>query len=849
MRLTVSRTIASSSTTKTIGSALISLESRSGRPSGTAKYRRRFCCAGGTADSPWKSFPEEATTTRLQSPISADSSIPSEAPVAEPAWSRETGFRAVFERAPIGITVMALDGRPTACNSALQRILGYSEAELFEMRFRDITHPDDLADDREWLEELRRGVRDHYQVDKRFFTKDRRVVWGRVNVSLARDHDGQPAWAIATFEDITAVRAAQTEQSRLVHDLGERVKELTALHSAARLLDQELELPELMTRLVNLLPPSFQYPEITSASLSYGEIHAITPGFSIGPWILEQEFRTHDGVSGMLSVAYGEPRPESAEGPFLAEERRLIDSLAEILVTTLDRRTAERSLRRSQEGLTLALDSAGMGIWEWDFTNDHVTWSEQLERIAGLEVGSFPGTLEAFWKFVHTEDRAAVEAAIQRAVGDPSRGDLFEAETRFERDDGETRWIVAAGRVRRDAAGAAIGMMGMAHDVTGLRELEQQFRQSQKMEAMGHLAGAVAHDFNNLLTAIKGYSEFVIDALATDDKRRSDVEQISTAADRAAALTHQLLAFSRRQVLAPKVIDANSVVANIEKLLRRLIGPPVNLRVVLPNQVAAVRADPGQLEQVVMNLAVNARDAMPKGGTLTIETTAADFDEGITFDGVEMQPGPYVVIAVSDTGTGMTAETRSRLFEPFFTTKEKGRGTGLGLATVYGIVRQSGGYVLVYTELGVGTTFKVYLPRLDAAVDPVASTSESPRPLYGTERIVFVDDDEQVRILAERALSAHGYQVTVCASGEEALERLAESPAPVDLIVTDVVMPRMQGPDLTQRIRQTWPQVRVLYVTGFTERDNDSLSPAESILQKPFTPGGLLRRIRAMLDA
>jgi PAS domain S-box-containing protein len=779
--------------------------------------------------------------------MSAQTSLTTEAPVTEPAWTRDDGFRAVFESAPIGMAVVAMDGTPAACNAALQRILGYSAAELSRMKFRDLLLPDDAAAELPLIEELRRGERDHYQIDKRYFAKDGRVVWGRGNVSLIRDSSGEPAWVVGTLEDITEVRVAQMEQRRVLHDLGERVKELTALHSAARLLDQEFELPELMTRLVNLLPPAFQYPEITSASLSYGEIHAVTRGFRSGPWLLQQEFSTHDGVSGMLCVAYSEERPESAEGPFLAEERRLIDSLADFLVTALDRRTAQTSLRRSQERLTLALDSAGMGMWEWDFTTDRVSWSEQVERIAGLEPGTFPGTLEAFWNFVHIEDRAAVQAAIQRAVGDPSRADLFEAEMRFERDDGETRWIVAAGRVRRDAAGAAVGIMGMAHDVSGLRELEQQFRQSQKMEAMGHLAGAVAHDFNNLLTAIKGYSEFVIDALAVEDKSRSDVEQIVAAADRAAALTNQLLAFSRRQVLAPKVIDANGVVANIEKLLRRLIGPPINLRVVLAKQVAALRADPGQLDQVVMNLAVNARDAMPKGGTLTVETTVANFDERITFDGVEMQAGPYVVIAVSDTGTGMTAETRSRLFEPFFTTKEKGRGTGLGLATVYGIVRQSGGYVLVHSEIGVGTTFKVYLPRLDAAVDPVAANHESPRPVDGTERVLFVDDDDQVRLLAERALRAHGYQVTACASGEEALERLHESAEPVDLIITDVVMPRMQGPDLGQRIRQIWPQARILYITGFTERDIDGASP-ENILQKPFTPGGLLRRIRALLE-
>lgn len=645
-----------------------------------------------------------------------------------------------------------------------------------------------------------------------------------------------------------AGRSTSSEQARAAYDLGERVKELTALHETARLLhDQHLELPDLIARIAALLPPAFQFPEITAALLSYGDTRCVTAGYRESEWTLESPFRTRDGSTGLIRVIYTEKRPASAEGPFLAEERRLLDSLAEILRTALDRRLAESGLRQSQERLTLALSSAGMGVWQWDFASGRVVWSEELERIAGLEPGAFGGTLDAFRAMVHPDDIGVLQSNANAALsGDDSRP--YQVEIRFRRADGEVRWLSSSGRVLRDASGVASGMLGMAHDVSALRALEQQLRQSQRMEAMGRLAGGVAHDFNNLLTAIKGYSEFVAEALEPGDQRRKDVEEITAAADRAAALTRQLLAFSRHQVLSPRVIDANTVVSGVEKLLKRLIGAPIRLAVALHPETVCIRVDPGQLEQVVINLAVNARDAMPGGGTLRIETSIAQFDEHVEMGSAELSRGRYAVIAVSDTGTGMTAETKSRLFEPFFTTKDPGHGTGLGLATVYGIVQQSGGSIVVFSELGAGATFKVFLPWVGEAVEPVASPSEPAGSLLGTERVLFVDDDEQVRALADRALRANGYHVIVCANGEDAL-RLVGRSGVVNLVVTDVVMPRMQGPELYARIHADQPRAKVLYITGFTENRIDDAHGPLVVLQKPFTPTGLLRSVRAVLDA
>ena len=376
--------------------------------------------------------------------------------------------------------------------------------------------------------------------------------------------------------------------------------------------------------------------------------------------------------------------------------------------------------------------------------------------------------------------------------------------------------------------------------------IEAQLRQSQKMEAVGQLAGGIAHDFNNLLTAIRGYAEFVIEALDPGDRRRADTEQIAGAADRAAQLTHQLLAFSRRQPLDPRVIDANGVVARMEKLLLRLIGVTVRLRVKTAPGVLPVRMDAGQLEQVVMNLVVNARDAMPEGGTVVAETAVAEFEEAVTWGGGEIPAGRYVGVTVSDTGMGMNREIQERLFEPFFTTKEPGRGTGLGLSTVFGIVRQNGGGIVVFSEPGRGATFRVYLPWSGEPVSQDTTAALPAGSINGQETVLVVDDDAQVRALAERVFRAYGYRVLLASSGEEAIGLASQA---VDLLVTDLVLPRMQGRELVERIVALSPNASVLCVTGYDSRVVEQGIPSGTvILQKPFTPRALVRAARDVLD-
>ena len=399
--------------------------------------------------------------------------------------------------------------------------------------------------------------------------------------------------------------------------------------------------------------------------------------------------------------------------------------------------------------------------------------------------------------------------------------------------------------------GSTQGVGTVVLETTERRQLEEQLLQAQKMEAIGRLAGGIAHDFNNILTAIKSYSELLIEDMAANRGRVEDVKEIREAADRAAGLTRQLLAFSRQQILRPRVLDLNTTVRDLKSMLDRLIGADIELKTRLAPELGMITADPGQVEQILVNLVVNARDAMPAGGRIDVETADVELDENYSRTHAATPPGPYVMLAVSDTGQGMSREIQDRIFEPFFTTKEKSKGTGLGLSTVYGIVKQSGGSIWVYSEAGSGTTFKIYLPRVDERVDevviPVATNGSG-----GTETILLVEDELSVRHVASRILRRKGYTVVEASNGTEALRRCAERNAQFDLIVTDIVMPEMGGLELAQRVRATNPDALILFTSGYTEdavQRRSFLEPGAAFIEKPFTPARLAQRAREVLDS
>jgi PAS domain S-box-containing protein len=509
-------------------------------------------------------------------------------------------------------------------------------------------------------------------------------------------------------------------------------------------------------------------------------------------------------------------------------------------------RDAVEALRIAEERMRFALEAARVGIWDIDFKTGVLRWSEILEGLYGLRPGTFDGTREAFIACVHPLDRDRMAASMGTAN---QSGADFSNEYRTLWPDGTVRWLSGAGRIRLDADGTAVRGVGICQDITERRVLEEQYQQAQKMEAVGQLAGGIAHDFNNLLTVILGTCELLQADLRPDHPHLADISEIQIAGTRAAGLTRQLLAFSRKQIIEPVILDLNAVVSGIKEMLGRLIGENVTIALHLAPAQACVLADRGQVEQVMMNLAVNARDAMPNGGTLTIETASVELDEHYAATHPAATPGPHIVLTMTDSGTGMTPEVQARLFEPFFTTKEPGKGTGLGMATVDGVVSRCGGSVGVYSEVGRGTSFRVYFPRVVGGL-VVEARPSALRRSPGGETVLVVEDAGGLRELAKRLLERQGYAVLVAADAEQAMQIFAANPA-IDVLLTDVVMPGGSGPELTARLAAQRPDLKVIYMSGYTEDaivHHGVVDSGVAFLHKPFTAETLGRKIRDVLD-
>jgi PAS domain S-box-containing protein len=512
-----------------------------------------------------------------------------------------------------------------------------------------------------------------------------------------------------------------------------------------------------------------------------------------------------------------------------------------------DRVAAERTLHEREAQLRIANRVAKLGAWSAEPQAGHFHWSDELCALFGYPAGTAPG--EDALAACSPELQALIHEKCATCMLD---GTPFDVEVEALCANGRRMWVRVIGQAERNERSQLVRIHGTIQDIDEQRRLYEQLRQAQKMEAVGQLAGGVAHDFNNLLSVILSYSDLLQEQLGPNEMVRADVQEIRRAAERATSLTGQLLAFSRRQLLQPAVVDIAQIVGGMESLLRRLLGEDVELSLALPESSGRVLVDPTQIEQIVMNLAVNARDAMPEGGSLHIDVGNADLDVRHAASHDELKPGAYVVLTISDTGCGMAESTRERIFEPFFTTKPVGKGTGLGLSTVFGIVKQSRGHIAVDSEPGRGTTFKVYLPRTDAKTVQAAAPLPSPASLTGTETILLVEDDEQVRTVVSQILQRHGYKVLAAAHGEEALAKSRAHSAPIELLITDVVMPRMSGRDLAARLSAARPNIKVLYLSGYTEDPvvkEGVRARGIAFLQKPITPDALYRKVREVLGA
>ena len=718
-------------------------------------------------------------------------------------------------------------------NEAAVRRYGYSHAEFLALHIADICSSEDVAD-------MAAVICTGGSAWKLTRTQRHRLKTGEIiNAEIASHtvtYAGRPAILESSYDvaDRARAEAERNLLAAIVEDCEDAivgtVDGIVVSWNAAAALVYGYTREEAIGQHLSLFIPAERAAELPDllARLQRGER---LPHY-------ETERRRKDGSTVPVSLTLSPVR--NAAGT--------VTGVSAVCRDISDRLRADCALEESEERMRFALEASRVGIWEANVTTNVVYWSETNEAMHGLARGSFGRTLQAFVDCIHPDDRERVQRTIEEAKRD---GTATEYQYRAIAPDRTERWITSTAQFFYDQAGVPIRGTGVTADITERRLLEDQLRQAQKMEAVGQVAGGVAHDFNNMLTAILGNAELVLGELPVDDAHRDNIEEIRSAGQRAAALTQQLLAFSRKQILTTRVLHLGGVVNGIIPMLRRLIGENIDLRAITSNR-GHVKADRLQMEQVLMNLAVNARDAMPEGGRLTIETADVVLDQAYAREYPYVTPGPYVLLVVSDTGDGMDAATRKRVFEPFFTTKPTGKGTGLGLATVYGIAKQSGGHIHVQSERGHGTTFKVYLPRTDEVEAVRQPTPDGQRPLGGDGTILLVEDEDAVRRFAHRVLESYGYTVHALADPRQAIEFANARPGEIDLILTDVVLPDMNGRTMATLLQQKHPESKVLYMSGYADQaivHHGVLDEATCFLPKPFTATALARSVRECLEA
>jgi two-component system, cell cycle sensor histidine kinase and response regulator CckA len=760
----------------------------------------------------------------------------------------EDQFHSTFEESGIGMAVISIDGRWLRVNRALTEMLDSARDELIGFSTEARTHPDDVAADREAVRLLLAGEARTYTTEKRYTRPSGEVLWALVNVSLVTSPEGEPLHLIAAIQEFTERKKAEAElqqsqdRYRLVAEAsGEAVWDwdlvtdrVTWDAGTGPLLDySRSDLGETASWWYDRIHPEDRERVVASIDAAIAS--------SATSWFEEYRFRRLDG-------SYASVR----------DRAHLAKDSAGLPVRVISAMSDLGQTRGADPRLNQVLESLPVGVWLFDSDGRVVLANQAVRQIWGeTPVTSLEDLSRFNPRWPTGEPVEASEWGIARALRS-SETSVDEELTIGTPDTGYKTVLVSAVPVH-GPAGEVAGAVSVTQDITqrrageaALLRKEQQLHRAQKMDAIGQLAGGIAHDFNNLLTGILSYSDLILQELRPADPIREDVEQIRDAGHRAAALTRQLLAFSRRQLLQPRVISLNTLISSVEPMLHRLVGNQVNLHIELDQSLGNVRADPSQLEQILVNLAINARDAMPSGGRLAITTATLELEgeEDDLLRETAMAPGSYIVLRVSDTGTGMDQATQSQIFEPFFTTRHGSGRRGLGLPTVYGIVEQSGGHVTVESEPGEGTTFTIYLPRYDGA-EPVSSPTTHPLAEGGTETILLVEDEPTVRASVRRLLEWHGYTVLEARNGIDALQIYDDNETRIDLVLTDMIMPEMGGRELVDRLRAGRTGLKVLYMSGYTEEAalrNGSVPRDTGFVEKPFTVETLMRRLRQVLD-
>lgn len=760
----------------------------------------------------------------------------------------ESRFREAFQDAATGVAIMTIYGQYIECNQAYCDMLGYTNDELNQLDFQQITHPDDQQQNQQKINDIMLGLHDSRIIEKRYISKAGEIVWARLSVTLQRDENGQPLHLIAITENITNTKLAEAQRTEAERSLMQLLRNLPGV--AYRCLYDEswtmLYVSESFEKLTGYAAESvLKNNEIAFANLIYPDdqpmaIKKVAEALSQNlPFQLE--YRIIHKKGGIRWFWEQGSAVKDKEGTIVAIEGYITD-------ITLQKQ-ADANIRESEQRFQLLSKATNDAIWDWDLITNKLWWSDSFASLFGVDAEESVPSLEGWEKRIHPDDRNRVVNNLRRSV--ESHQQSWSDNYKFQRQDGSYADVIDRGYVIYNNNDEAIRMVGGITDISERLEIEEKLRQSQRLEAVGQLTGGVAHDFNNLLTVIVGNAEIITESLATDSNLRSLSKMIQEAADRGAELIRSLLAFARRQALDPKHIDANQLLNNFHRLLSRSLGETVQLELALDPDLWLAQVDPGQLENALLNLAINARDSMPSGGRLLIETLNVSLSEEYA-SRHDVAVGDYVIIGVSDTGVGIAPENLNKVFEPFYTTKSKDKGTGLGLAMVYGFARQSYGHINIYSEVGQGTTIRLYLPRSPEGVESAEKVDLLPiQPQIGNETILVVEDDELVRSYVISQLEFMGYQVLSASNGQEAMEIIL-SDAQIDLLFTDVVMPGgINGRELSDRAQRIRPNLKVLFTSGYTENSivhHGRLDPGVMLLSKPYSRDELTTKIRNSLQ-
>ena len=778
----------------------------------------------------------------------------------------------LVECTPEAISILDPHYRVTRINAEFTRVFGYKPEEALGQRIDKLIVPPDRSAETRWISEtLEKGEKVTLE------TKRQRKDGSLVDVCISTAPviiGGAQAAIYALYRDISDQKRAEALSSALyriaertssaedlqqfyaaMHNIvGELMNArnfyialydpVTQLLSFPYFVDEEDPTPApkklgrgLTEYVLRTGEPLLATPRVFDELMRRGEVELI--GAPSLDWI-GVPLKIANNTFGVLVV-----QSYTDNVRFGERDRDILTFVSQQLASAIEHKSNEEALRRSESRYRSLVQSAVYGLYrssvEGKFLDVNPALIGMLAYDSAEEVLALDPKKDVF---LNPEEQSRLMKEFRR------NGRLDNIEVQWRRKDGSPITVRLSGRAVTGTGEPEEVLEIIAEDVTERRVLEDQFRQAQKMEAVGRLAGGVAHDFNNLLMVIGGYTEVLLEQLEPASAMYQKALAVQQAADRATTLTRQLLAFSRKQLLELKVVDVNAIVSDMERLLRPLIGENIELTTKLAAGLGRTRADAGQLEQVIMNLVVNAKDAMPDGGKITIQTANVTLDGALRREHTFIHPGPYVVISVTDTGLGMDKETQSRIFEPFFTTKEKGKGTGLGLSTVYGIVKQSGGYVFAQSEVGQGTTFRIYLPQVEDAADISGPAKTASAETGGSETVLLVEDEESVRQLVRETLESKGYTVMEAENGEVGLKIADAHNGPIHMMITDVVMPGMSGRELAKRLMQVRPETKVLYLSGYTEDaivHQGVLETGTAFLQKPFTLQTLSRKVREVL--